>query len=154
MESKIAQENEDKFVRVMQAFAMVREAKMLQHLQPWQLIKVLLFCDIKGFLHYKYDGKKMIFVACGYMLPKFDEATAHIIPMKSEGDVLYIPWVISRAEDKTVPKQVISEYIKEHPNTKQIVFYKGDSKMPTKFNRKVENANPVNSVEQCNTAVK
>jgi len=137
MDSKEIREGQDKqFVKIMQAFALVREAGMLQHLSNTQLIKVLLFCDVKGFLHYRYDGKQMVFVACGYMIPKFDAKTCHIIPLKSEGDILYIPWVISRAKDKTIPKSAISDYLKEHPNTKQIVFYKGDSPTPTIMNRK------------------
>lgn len=137
MDSKIAREEQDrKFVKIMQAFALIREAKMLEHLSNADLIKNLLFADVKGFLHYYYEGKQMMFVGCAYMLPKFKGSTAHIMPLKSEGDILYIPWVISRVKDKTIPKKVLSDYLKEHPNTKQIVFYKGDSPTPTIMNRK------------------
>lgn len=136
LDKEARQKQDEKFVKIMQAFALIREAKMLQHLSNSKLIRVLLFCDIKGFLHYYYEGKQMMFVACAYMIPKFDEVTAHIIPLKGEGNVLYIPWVISRVMDKTAPKHILTDYLKEHPNTNQIVFYKGDSPTPTIVNRK------------------
>jgi len=122
----------------MQAYALVRESKILQHLGNSELIKALLYCDVKGYLHYSYDGKKIIFVACAYMIPKFEEETCHVIPLKSEGTVLYIAWVTSIAKDATVPRKILSDYLREHPEAVQIVFYKGESKTPTIVNKKGE----------------
>ena len=123
-------------VKIIQAFVLVKESKVLEYLDDKQLLKVLLYCEARGWLHYKYEGKKMVFVGCGYNIPKFDEKTCHILPVKSEGEVLYVPFIVSIAQDNTLPKQAISEYLKEHPETRTVVYYKDDAKVPTIFNRK------------------
>lgn len=135
--------NRDKLslsIRIMQAFALVKEAEILKHLSDKELIKILVFCDTRGFLQYRYVGKLMIAVACTYMIPKFDESTCHIIPLKDEGNILYVPWVVNVAEDKTLLRKLISEFFKARTDIKQIIFYKDDSKVPTVINRKGEDS--------------
>lgn len=140
---KITVEQETRFIRIFQIFGLVKETDMLPHLSDSEIIKVLLWCDIKGFLHCSYkdvqkDGKtvrSMVFAACAYFIPKFEEKNCHIIPLKSEGDILYIAWLINKG-DKDLPRRMLTDFLKKHPDTRQIILYKGDAKIPTIFKRK------------------
>jgi hypothetical protein len=141
-----------RLTRLLLSYALIKRSKVLIHLDDQQLLKVLIYCDMKGWLHYKYEQDTLVFVACGYNIPEFVEGKNHILPVKSEGDVLYVPFVVSIAKDKTLPKQAISEYLKEHPNTRTVVFYKDDAEKPTIFNRKGDSDGEEKSVESTTTA--
>lgn len=128
----------EKFLRIFQAFALIKDSKVLEHLDDAQIIRMLLYCDDKGWMHYKFDGIKILLVACAYNLEKFDPKTQHQIPAESKGKIMFVPFVASRTKDKFTLKELLSGYLAEHPETEKIIFYKDDATQPTTYNLKGE----------------
>ncbi len=131
-------ENKEQFMRIFQAFALIKEAKVLEHLKDADIIKLLLFCDNKGWMHYDFDGIKILLVGCAYNVKEFDPKTQHKLPEKSEGHIMFVPFIASRTKDKFKFKKMMSGYLKDNPETSEIVYYKDDEETPTVYKLKGE----------------
>jgi hypothetical protein len=136
MDGKIKPTDALQYSKLFQAYALIKETKIFDNLDDAQLIKVLLWCESKGWLYYRFERQKVIFVACMYNIHKFDEKTCYVVPIKSEGNILFVPFLVNISGENIMPKQVLTEYLQRYPNTTQIVFYKGDSKQPTILTKK------------------
>jgi hypothetical protein len=123
---------------IFEAYALIKPSGVINWLSDAQLVRVLLYCESKNWLFYRYENDKMVFVACAYHIPKFDNDTCNVIPAESVGTILYIPFVVSIASDKTLPRKVMAEFLEKNPHTEQIVFHKDDSGIPTILKRRGE----------------
>lgn len=125
---------EQMIFRLCQAFEFVRKGGILDYFSDAELFKVLVWCECRGFLHYKFDDGKLVFLACRYLIPKFDEDTCHKVPHKHEGKILYIPWGINKSEPSTI-RQELKKYLDEH-EVETVILYNKKSTKPSIFNRK------------------
>ena len=86
-------------------------------------IKILLFTHKKGYLYAQCDDKKVNMIACMYRVPKLTKETEDIYPEKEKGNILYIPFFVSRSDDKLLANKIFKSYLAKHPKIKEICFY-------------------------------
>jgi hypothetical protein len=122
-----------------QAFLILQESNIYPNAKPSDWLKVLLYMHTKGWLYIGFEKEKMAMVAGMYRIKKFNKDTIKDLPKKEEGNVLYIPFFASSAEDKLLPRKLLQRYLSKHKNIKKITFY-ADEKERT-FNRLKERKN-------------
>lgn len=80
----------------------------------------------KGFLHYGHEGDEIKVVVGAFRIPTFDGKPIKETPEKEEGNILYVDFMASEAQDKWLPRRMLTEHINKFPIEK-IVFYKRNS---------------------------
>lgn len=122
-----------------QAFLILQNSKIYNDATPKDWLKVLLYMHTKGWLYIGFENEKMVMIAGMYRIKKFDKKNIKVLPKKEEGNILYIPFFASNAQDKLLPRKLLQRYMKKHRDIKQIVFYANEEKKI--FNRIKEKEN-------------
>jgi len=122
-----------------QAFLILKESNIYPNAKPSDWLKVLLYMHTKGWLYIGFEKEKMAMVAGMYRIKKFDKENIKILPKKEEGNVLYIPFFASSAEDKLLPRKLLQRYLSKHKDIKKITFYANEKERI--FNRLKERKN-------------
>ncbi len=122
-----------------QAFLILQQSNIYPNAKPADWIKILLYMHTKGWLYIGYEKEKMVMVAGMYRIKKFNKDTIKTLPQKEEGNVLYVPFFASNAEDKLLPRKLLQRYLSKHKNIKKITFYNDERERV--FNRLKERKN-------------
>ena len=77
----------------------------------------------RGWLYYTKEDGKIVTIVGAYRIKKFDEKKVDVMPDKEEGDILFINFAASTSEHKTSLKKMLSKYVDENKNIKEIIFY-------------------------------
>ena len=93
--------------------------------QEW--LKTLSYMHTKGWLFYGQEQGKIVTILGAYRIKEFDESKTDTMPIEEEGDILYIPFVVSYAKDKMILKKMLNDYAKLYPNIKEVIFYERNS---------------------------
>jgi hypothetical protein len=109
-----------------QAFLMLSKTNIYPNADIKDWFKVLLYMHTKGWLYIGFENEKMVLVVGMYRIKKFDKDSIKDLPKKEEGNVLYIPFFASEAEDKLLPRKLLQRYLSKHKNINRIAFYADD----------------------------
>lgn len=95
-------------------------------LDEW--LKILCYMHEKGWVYnWKKDGK-LVCVVGAYRIKEFTESTKDVLPDKEEGDILYIPFAVSEANDPFILKKMLEAYLKKQSvPVKEIILYERNS---------------------------
>ena len=104
------------------------------HLREWPA--VLLFLHKKGYLFVGFEENEPTVVVCAYRVKEIPKEFPKNYPEKEEGNILYVPWMVSFAKDKLLPKRLMDRYLKMNPDIEKIALHNHgkDDKLKT-FNR-------------------
>lgn len=69
------------------------------NISDWLVL--LLVADYKGWLYYAFDEDKLSMAAVAYRVKEVSEETNHNLPAIEEGDILFVPIVVSFTKDKS-----------------------------------------------------
>jgi hypothetical protein len=129
-----------------QAFLMLKDKNIYPNAQPSDWLKVLLYMHKKGWLYIGFEKEKLAMVAGMYRIKKFDKDTIKKLPEKEEGNVLYVPFFASSAEDKLLPRKLLQRYLSKHKDIKRIAFYADDKEKVFKRLKERKNGKRKNRV--------
>jgi len=97
---------------------------------------VILFLHKKGYLFVGFEEEQPVLIACAYRVKEVPKEYPENYPNKEEGNILYIPWMVSFAKDKLLPKRLMDRYMIRNPDIEKIALHNHgkDDKLKT-FNR-------------------
>ena len=124
---------------LVKAFKLVIKNKVCPEtpLRDWP--KILLFLHKKGYLWAATEEGDLAVIAAAYRVPNLEEKTLEHYPEKEEGDILYVPWMTSIANDKMLPKKILTRYLEKHSEVNEVAFIDwNDNKKLKTFKRKKE----------------
>jgi len=120
-----------------QAFMMIVGSKVCPKTPIRDWVKILLFTHKKGYLYAQCDDNKLNMVACMYKVSELTKKNEDVYPEKEKGNILYIPFFVSKSKDKLLANKIFKNYIAQHPEIKEIAFYeRGDDTKLRRFKRK------------------
>lgn len=96
-------------------------------------MNTLISMHINKWLYVVRKNGKIVVVIGAYRVKEFNEESAEILPVKEEGHILYVPFVISMANDTFMLKRMLDDHLTKNPEIKELVFYERDSDV--KFKR-------------------
>jgi hypothetical protein len=99
---------------------------------PSNILKILMYVHSKGWLYTPTVDGELTAVMCGYRIPEVNEENLTKMPLKEEGNILYIPFVVSMKKDLNL-FQVIREsckiYLEKNPDITEIVVEDKNNKI-------------------------
>jgi len=103
---------------------------------------VLLYLHKKGFLFVGFEESIPVLVACAYRVKEIPKDYPENYPENEEGNILYIPWMVSFAKDKLLPKRLMDRYMERNHDIEAISLHdhKKDDK-PMTYHRQKQEAN-------------
>ncbi len=108
---------------LVQCMMLIVRNKVCPETKPHEWVKHLLYLHGRGFLYAAFEEpEKVALVAAMYRIPEFDEKKIDVFPEKEEGDILYVPFFASKANDKFLANRLLKSYVKKHA-IKEIIFY-------------------------------
>ncbi len=119
--------------------------------KPNEWLRTLLYMHTRGFLYVGLENDKIAVVVGAYRIPDITDNYTDRVPDTDRGSILYIPFMASFAEDKLLPKRMLSEYLDKYPEVTEIAFYERNS--DEKFKR-IARKNYVEEESACSAADK
>ena len=124
---------------LLKAFFLVIKSGIFPETSLRQWPGILLFLHKKGFLFVGFEKEEPVVVAAAYRVKKKPKEFPKNYPEKEEGDILYVPWLVSFADDKFLPIKLMHRYLKTNPDIKTVAFHDHSENDKLKvFDRKQE----------------
>ena len=102
---------------------MVIQARVRPKMQPFEWLGVLLYLEKKGWLKvFTDDGGRVIAATAAYRVKEFKQKAKDKIPEREEGNILFVPFFVSVADDRMEVPRIIKKYLSENPEIKEVVF--------------------------------
>lgn len=93
----------------------------------WRIVK---YSHLHGFLYTGFCNGGIDLVVVGYRVPEVTQDTGNKLPLKEEGDTLYVPLMVSKSKDLLKPLRMLRYYLSQNPDVKEIAYsYRGTDKL-------------------------
>lgn len=96
---------------------------LMPEADKFQVMDMVAHLYERGWLYYGYENDKIVAVVGLYRVKDADHAKTDKLPDKEEGDVLYVEFSVSVAEDKHLMRKMLGNYC-QGKDIKKMVFYK------------------------------
>lgn len=110
---------------ILQALDIIVEEKLWPDRKPSEIFNILLYVHNKGWLYTPTIDGNIIAVMCGYRIPSIDGDNLVKLPIKEEGNILYIPFVLSMKKEDNIfntIRESMKIYLAQNPNIEEIVL--------------------------------
>ena len=108
-------------------YGILLKSKVCPATEQAEWLKILSVMHVKGWLYYGYEEGEVRVVVGAYRIKEFKDDTKDVLPKKEEGDILYVAFMASTAEDKLLPRKLLTEYLKNNKSIKEVIFYRRNS---------------------------
>lgn len=85
----------------------------------------------RGWIYYGYENDELVMCIGAFRVKSMEGIDAFTLPEKEEGDILFVEFAVSIAEDKHLMRRMLQKYTEEN-DVKKMIFYKhnpdGDDK--------------------------
>lgn len=122
-------------------YGILLKSKVCPATSQAEWLKTLAVMHVKGWLYYGYENGEVKVVVGAYRMKEFDEKKTDVLPKKEEGDILYVAFMASIADDKLLPKKLLTQHLEKNKNIKEVILYRRNSDTDLsriKVNRKEE----------------
>lgn len=132
---------------ILKAFDIMVADKIWHDVTASQLLRILMYLNSRNWLHFlTVDGEYQAVVAA-YRIKEISDQAMTIIPENEEGNILYIPMVISLKKEGNMYKIVREStrmYLEQNPDITQIVLEDKNEKLKV-YNIKGEHHGEIES---------
>lgn len=98
--------------------------------KPNEWVKRIWYMHRKGWLFVHVLNDEIEVIVGAYRVKEVNETTHLNMPEIEEGEILFVPFMVSRSEDKLMVRRMLGKYMKENL-VKEIVFYGVDNEKVT-----------------------
>lgn len=91
---------------ILQSLDIIVDEKLWPDRKPSDILKILNYVYTKGWLYTTSDDNKIKAVVCGYRIPEITDESLVKLPLKENGNILYIPFVISLNKEDNIYRVV------------------------------------------------
>lgn len=112
---------------ILMCLQLILKSGVCPETKPYEWVKTLLYMHMKGYLYVGYEKEHLSVVVGAYRIKEFNEKVTQEIPEEEEGNILYIPFLASFAEDKNIPLRMLRNYLDKNKDIKEVVFYERNS---------------------------
>ena len=125
----------DQFKLLMQATKIVMDSGVCPEsariFSDW--FRMIMFCHERGYLYLGYKEGKVDLVAIAYRVNEVTDETGDEFPDKEEGNILYVPIVASKSDDKLKLTRLLRFYLKDNPEVTEIAYHYRNSEKLKRF---------------------
>jgi hypothetical protein len=117
---------------ILQSLDLIIEDKLWPDKKPSEIFNILMFVHQKGWLYTPTVDGKITAVMCGYRIPDVTDENLVKLPLKEEGSILYIPFVISMDKSENlfhIVRASCSIYLEQHPEVTELVLEDKNNKI-------------------------
>jgi hypothetical protein len=117
---------------ILKALDIICASRIWQDKPPSHTLRVLLYMQNKGWLYVPSISGEIQAVIGAYRIPDVNEETLSRLPVKEEGTILYVPFVVSTTEEYNMYKVVresMKQYLIQNPDITEIVLEGKDDKL-------------------------
>ncbi len=117
---------------ILQSLDIIVESRLWKDKTPSHILKLLLYMHNKGWLYTPMIEGKVHAVIGAYRIPEVTDEILSRLPVSENGNILYIPFVISVTKEDNmyeVVRGAMKEYLKINPDIIEIVLEGKDDKL-------------------------
>lgn len=110
---------------VLQSLDAVIESAIWPEKRPSEVLNILMFVHAKGWLYTPMVDGKVTAVMCAYRIPEVNDATLRKMPLKDEGKILYVPFVVAINKSINlfhIVRESCKIYLDGNPDIEEIVL--------------------------------
>ena len=98
------------------------KSKIRPDMKPSDWLKAILYFHEKGWLYAIAEKDELQVAVVAYRVEEVKSDTAWKVPAEEKGEILYIPFIISKHPDKWKLTRMAKKFLKDNPDVKEIVF--------------------------------
>lgn len=109
---------------ILQTFDLAMKKNLFPLLSPSEILKVIMYVHMKGWLYTPTVDGKVTVAICAYRINEVNEDTLYKIPSEEGGKILYVPFAISLVDENiaTVIRESLNLYIEANPDIEELVL--------------------------------
>ncbi|MFZ5802707.1 MAG: hypothetical protein ACOY3K_06330 [Candidatus Omnitrophota bacterium] len=115
-------------------FELVKASGVFQKKWDSELMDDLFRMHDRRWLYCSFRGSDLLAVAGAFRIPEWDDRYFNELPEVDEGEILYVPFLVSTADEPLVPLRLVKFCLRENASIKEIIYYK---KYPEERGRRV-----------------
>lgn len=115
---------------ILKSLDIIIESQIWPDKKPSEVLKILLFVHSKGYLYTPTIDGKVQAVFCAYRVKDGDDLVT--IPSIQDGDILYVPFLVSVEKDSNlfnVVRESCRIYLDDNPDIKEIIIEDKNNKI-------------------------
>lgn len=115
---------------LLKALDLVIENKIWEDKKPSEVLKILMLVNSKGFLYTPIVNGEIKAVLCAYRIKDINNLTK--IPLKEEGKILYVPFLVSVNKDEdlfNIIRESCRIYLENNSDIEEIILEDKNNKI-------------------------
>lgn len=115
----------NQFEPILQALDIICTSRIWQDKTPSQILRILMYVHNRGWLYVPVTDNKAQAVIGAYRIKEVNESTLGNLPVKEEGNILYVPFVVSINPDANmyeVVRSAMRQYLDQNSDIIEIVL--------------------------------
>lgn len=115
---------------ILKALDLIIENNLWEDKKPSEILKILIFINSKGYLYTSVIDGNIKAVLCAYRIK--DDTDLIKIPLKEEGRILYVPFLVSVNKDEdlfNIIRESCRIYLERNPDIEEIILEDKNNKI-------------------------
>lgn len=120
----------NKYALVLKALDIVIESRLWNDKKPSEVLNILMYLHTKGWLYTPLVDGKVQAVVAAYRIK--DGSNLMNLPLKEEGNILYIPFVLSIDNNIgmfRIMREIMKSYLNDNPDVTEILLEGKDDRL-------------------------
>lgn len=117
---------------LLKSLDLIIENKVWEDRKPSDILRILNYVHNKGWLYIPRENNEIIAIICAYRIKEITKDSLIKLPLKEEGDILYVPFVLSLNKKDNIFKiirNLMKTYLDENPNVNEIILEDKNNKI-------------------------
>lgn len=117
---------------LLQSLDIFVENKHWPELKPSEIFKIIFYAHNKGWLYAPTANGKVQCVICAYRISEVNEQTLLRVPLKEEGNILYVPFFLSLNKEENIfriTRETLKIYLENNPDVTEMVLQDKNEKI-------------------------
>lgn len=111
----------------LQVYKLVLSSGVASQNSSEEWLKTLIYMHLKGWLFFHKEEGQLVSVVGAYRVKEYDKKLIDKMPDKEEGDILFVVFAASKADDKQVLVKMLRKYKEKNPDIKKVLMFKEET---------------------------
>lgn len=110
---------------LLKSLDLITEYQLWPEKKPSEIMKILLYTQAKGWIYTPNINGEIKAVICAYRIKDLSDDSLTKIPIKEEGNILYVPFIVSMEKEKSlfhVIRESCKLYLEQNPDIEELAF--------------------------------
>lgn len=110
---------------LLKSLDLIIENQLWPEKKPSEVLRILLYTQERGWIYTPNIDGDIKAVICAYRIKDVSDESLTKMPVKDEGNILYVPFIVSTEKDKSlfhVIRESCKIYLEQNPDIEELAF--------------------------------